>query len=128
MKRFAWTLVLVLLMAGFVFAQDTATEETKEIAPGLSTYAGIAVLTTMVIGFAKKMWPKFVKGKEPFFAIGLPVILGVIGKLAGAGFSEIDWVTHIIALALSGVGSNLIHDKLVNPLIKDKGNGGGNPT
>jgi hypothetical protein len=127
MKKAALVFVLFLAMAGVAFAaQDEATSE--NLVPDLGTYAGIAALTTIVIGAIKKFWGEWTKGKEPFLAIGIPVILGVLGKLVSAGFGDVSWANHVIALVLAGVGSGLIHDKLVNPLMKGKETGSANPS
>ncbi len=109
--------------------KDDGASESEEIPPSLKTYAGIAVLTTMLVGMAKKFFADKIKGKEAWLAIAIPVALGAIAKLTNMGFSEVEWVTHIVALVMSGVGSGLIHDKVTNPLMKDKsGNGETPPT
>lgn len=121
MKKAALVFVLFLAMAGVAFAaltQDVAPRE--ELVPDLGTYAGIAALTTLLIGAIKKFWSDWTKGKEPFLAIGIPVLLGVIGKLVSAGFGDVTWANHVVALVLAGIGSGLIHDKVVNPLVKGK--------
>jgi hypothetical protein len=99
----------------------------ESLVPDLGTYAGIAALTTIVIGAIKKFWGDWTKGKEPFLAIGIPIILGVIGKLVSAGFGDVSWANHVVALILAGIGSGLIHDKVVNPLMKGK-EGNANPS
>jgi hypothetical protein len=113
---FWWTSVFLFMMAGLAWAQDGSAAEV--ISPSLATYAGIAALTTMLIGAAKKLFGDKVKGKEPLLAIGIPILLGVAAKLTSVSFGGTDWVTHVVALALAGIGSGIIHDKLVNPLLK----------
>ena len=75
-KAAAWTIVLFLAMAGVAFAMTAQSESEIELAPNLGTYAGIAALTTIAIGAIKKFWPNWTKGKEPFLAIGIPIVLG----------------------------------------------------
>jgi hypothetical protein len=110
-----WTSVALFLMAGVAWAQDGSAES---IDPSLATYAGLAALTTMLIGAGKKLFGEKLKGKEPLLAIGIPILLGVASKLAHISFGSTDWVSHIVALALAGLGAGVIHDKVVNPLIK----------
>jgi hypothetical protein len=114
--RYWWTSAILFLMAGVAWAQDGDAAET--LSPSLATYAGLAALTTMLIGAGKKLFGDKIKGKEPLLAIGIPILLGVATKLASISFGDTDWVSHIVALALAGLGSGIIHDKIVNPLMK----------
>ncbi len=113
---FWWTSVFLFMMAGLALAQDGGAADA--VNPSLATYAGIAALTTMLIGAGKKLFGDKVKGKEPLLAIGIPILLGVAAKLTHISFDSTDWVSHVVALALAGIGSGIIHDKLVNPLLK----------
>lgn len=79
----------------------------------------IAVATTAVIGGLKKAFPTYIKGKEELIAVAIPVLFTIVGKIAGL-FSETNWVDALIFAFGSGVGSGLIHDYAVNPLIKGK--------
>jgi hypothetical protein len=121
MARIALVAFLLVMMGGFVIAQDAAAEgEGISIPPSLTTYAGLTALTVIVVGFLKRMWEKQVKGKEPMISVAVPLLLGVIAKVAHLGFADVDWSTHIVALLLSAIGAGVTHDKLINPVIKKK--------
>jgi hypothetical protein len=119
-----FALSAVVLLCGFTF-QDAPASGLKSADPGFgdinfTTYAGIAAAVTMAVGFVKKLWKDWVKGKEIYLSYGLSVGIGVVAKLLGAfggpkGSSE-EWTSHVIALLMTAMGAGLIHDKLVNPL------------
>ena len=113
------------VLCGFAFEDPPAAPSNGESFGGVNftTYVGIALFVTMAIGFCKKLWPGWVKGKEIFLAYGLAVAAGVAAKALG-GFGGLhsgaeSWVNHVIALIGTGAGSGIIHDKIINPL-KDK--------
>lgn len=81
----------------------------------LSTFAGIAMAVMMAVQGLKKMFPAFMVGKEEGVAMLLPLVLGVISKLSGS-FAELDWSNFVILLLLSGMTSQIAHDKMLNPL------------
>ena len=127
MKRIGWALVLVAMMAGAALAaQDAEGSEdfTKLISEvSLVTYAGLAALTMLLISGLKHMWKKKIKGKEPFIALAVPLLIGAIVKAAGLGFQEVAWVAHVTTLLLAdGIGSQMLHDKLINPFLKKSTN------
>lgn len=80
----------------------------------LTTFAGIVAATTAVIEGLKKMLPDLVKGKEPYIAMLLPLVLGVVSKTSGA-FPDVDWANFVTMLLLSGVTSQVAYDKVVLP-------------
>jgi len=114
----------VLALCGFAF-QDAAAAGPEAPAAdfggiNFTTYTGIALAVTLAVGFVKKLWKDWTKGKEIFLAYGLAVAVGAAAKAFGA-FGGPDtgaesWVNHVIALVAAGAGSGLIHDKIVNPL------------
>ncbi len=83
----------------------------------LGTFAGVAAAVTALIGLAKKFWPVIVEGREPLIALAGGLILSVISKVAGLGFADVSWIELVITGIGAGIGSQLIHDKLVNPAM-----------
>ncbi len=124
MKRIGWALVLVAMMAGAALAAQDAEANGEDFAKLISevsllTYAGLAALTTLLISGLKTMWKKKIKGKEPIIAMAAPLLIGAIVKAAGIGFEEVAWVAHITTLLIAdGIGSQMLHDKLINPFLK----------
>lgn len=87
----------------------------------LLTYPGISAVVVMMIGGIKKLWPTWVVGKEPHIGLALSITLGVLAKVTVAGaFTGVQWVPHIVALIMSAFGAKLIHDHLVNEIVKGK--------
>jgi hypothetical protein len=80
-------------------------------------FALITAGTTSAVGILKKLFPKWVKGKEEGLAQALPIVFVVIAKLAHA-FKETDWIAALLFAVGGGIGAGLIHDYLTNPLIK----------
>ena len=89
--------------------------EDPGVAVSLTTYLGLAALAALLIQGVKKVW-KGMKGKEGWFALGLPLIIGIAVKAIGIGFKEASWVAHIVALIGAGIGSGLVHDKIGGPI------------
>lgn len=73
--------------------------------------------TTAAVGILKKLFPKWVDGKEEALAQLFPVLFTVVAKLSG-GFKHTEWVDALLFAVGGGLGANVIHDKLVNPLMK----------
>jgi len=86
-----------------------------ELTVSLVTYVGLAGLAALAIQGIKKFW-KGIKGKEGWFALGIPLVVGCAVKALGSGFSDASWMAHIVALLGAGVGSGLLHDKIGGPL------------
>jgi hypothetical protein len=82
-------------------------------------FALITAGTTAVIGIAKKLFPSWVSGKEEGLAQLLPVLFIISAKLLHA-FQGTDWVSALLLASGGGLGAGLIHDKIVNPLMKGK--------
>lgn len=124
MKRIGWALVLVAMMAGAALAAQDAESNGEDFTKLISevslvTYAGLAALTMLLISSLKHMWKKKIKGKEPIIALAAPLLIGAIVKVSGLGFQEVSWVAHITTLLLAdGIGSQMLHDKLINPFLK----------
>lgn len=85
----------------------------------LLTYPGIAAVVVMMVGGAKKLWASWISGKEPHLSLALTLVLGVVSKVSISGaFAGIHWVTHIVALVGTAFTAKVIHDWLVNEVVK----------
>jgi hypothetical protein len=85
----------------------------------LMTYPGISAVVVMMVGGVKKLWPKWVEGKEPTVSFALSLVLGIAAKLTMAGaYAGIQWLPHIVGLICASFGAKLIHDHLINDVIK----------
>ena len=80
-------------------------------------FALIAAGTTAVVGILKKFFPKWIDGKEEALAQVLPILFTIVAKLAGA-FKAAEWVDALLYAVGAGLGAGILHDKLVNPLMK----------
>lgn len=85
----------------------------------LKTVAGIMVATTAAIGGVKKLFREWVKGKEPFLALAIPLVFAVVSKLAG-GWKATSWADLLVAVFFAALGSGLLHDKMTNPVMAGK--------
>lgn len=89
----------------------------------LVSYGGIVGAVVGLVGFAKKLFPIWVGGKEPHLGLGLSLFLGVASKLTIPGaFTNIHWLSHVITLIGAAFGAKLTHDYLVNEIVKGKVN------
>ncbi|MGI0150064.1 MAG: hypothetical protein ACREDF_11115 [Thermoplasmata archaeon] len=87
----------------------------------LVSYTGIVAAVVMLVGFGKKLFPAWVKGKEPHLGLGLSVAIGVLSKLTIPGaFKDVHWMTHVIALVGAAFGAKLTHDHIINEIVKGK--------
>jgi hypothetical protein len=83
----------------------------------LGTYAGIGLVTIVLIGALKGMLKTWMAGKEPFFAFLLPVAMGIASKATGTGFAEDGYFHLVVYGLLTGVGAQVSYDKAW-PLVK----------
>lgn len=88
----------------------------------LGTYAGISVIVVALVGAIKKMFPAWTDKKEPLLALILALALGMGAKfLPGVGsFEKVHWLVHGLNLIFTALGAGLLHDKIVNPLLRGK--------
>ncbi len=85
----------------------------------LLTYPGISVIVVALVGGVKKLWPAWVEGKEPTVSFALCIILGVLAKVTMAGaFTNVQWLPHIVFLIGTAFGAKMIHDHIVNDIVK----------
>lgn len=80
-------------------------------------FALITAGTTGAVGILKKLFPAFVGGKEEALAMVLPIMFTIVAKLAHA-FTATSWVDALLFAVGGGIGAGLIHDYVVNPVVK----------
>lgn len=85
----------------------------------LRTIGGIVVATATLIGGLKHLFQKWVKGKEPFLALALPLVFAVGSKLSG-NFKGTAWVDLLVGVVFAALMSQLVHDKIVNKIMKKR--------
>ncbi len=84
----------------------------------LATFAGLALVIPMLVGALKKLWPAWVKGKEAHLALISTLAIGIATKLTVPGaFGGVGWVTLILGLIFTAVGSMVVHDQVINRVI-----------
>ena len=81
-------------------------------------FAAIAGITVALVGALKRGFPTWVKGKEDFLSIIFPLLFIIAAKASGQ-FAGTEWTDAIIWACAAGPASGLIHDKVVNPVIKN---------
>lgn len=89
----------------------------------LKVFALMTAVTTGLVGGLKKAFPTWVSGKEELLALVIPVAFVIVAKIAGT-FHDTDWVDVLLVAVGSGVGSGIAHDKIVDPVIHSKSDGG----
>lgn len=82
-------------------------------------FALLAGLTTALVGALKKAFPAWMTGKEPLLAIVTPVVLVVAFKVSGL-LKGTEWPEAVIWAIGAGIGSQLIHDKILDGVVKNK--------
>ena len=88
-----------------------------ELGMDLTTFAGLAAATMLVISLLKQVAYKLVKGREMWLALLLPVAFGVAMKATGEAFADVGWVNLVIASVMASFGAHMGHDKML-PLAK----------
>ncbi len=86
----------------------------------LTTFGGIMIATTALVGVVKHMWPTWAKGKEPLLALIIPVCLGLLAKFTMDAFEDMHLVNLAVGLFMSGLGAGLVHDNVVKPIMQKK--------
>ena len=93
---------------------------TQDVLAGvdLTSIGGIAAVAYLLVGALKRAWPVWVAGKEEVIAIGGALAIGFVMKKWCGSFVDVAWGSHVMQLLASGIFAQLIHDKVMNPLIK----------
>ena len=82
--------------------------------------AALAVLTMALVGGLKRAWPSWVGGKEEFLSVVVPIVLVFVFKIFGF-WKGTNWENALVYSLMSGVGAGLVHDKILNPILKWRG-------
>ena len=77
----------------------------------------IAMAVVATVGALKRAWPAWVGGKEEFLSIVLPVAFVIAAKIVG-GFKGTGWVDALVWAFASGPTAGLLHDKVLDPVVK----------
>lgn len=93
-----------------------ASEILNEI--DLTSVGGVAVAAYLLVGVIKRVLPTWTAGKEELIAVGGSILIGSIIKKFGGGFETVAWGTHVVQMLVTGVFAQLIHDKIMDPLLK----------
>jgi hypothetical protein len=80
-------------------------------------FAAISAITVGIVGALKRGFPVWVKGKEAFLSIIFPLLFVIVAKVSGQ-FAETPWADAMIWAGAAGPAAGLIHDKVVNPVLK----------
>lgn len=86
----------------------------------LGTYTGISFAVVAVIGAIKKLFPDWVKGKEPHLGLIFSYMIGVSAKALMPVFTDVHWVIHCISLLIVAAGAKIGHDYIVNQIMVGK--------
>ena len=84
----------------------------------LTTFAGIVAATTTLVGMAKVLLPKWVKGREILLSFLIPIFLVSLVKFLGDGFVESSWSDVLIGAIGASLSAGVLHDKLTSPFMK----------
>lgn len=78
----------------------------------LTSFAGLAA-SGWVLLEALKWRFKWVDGKEEYLALAMPLLGGVVMKLAHWGFAaNMSWWQLVVGAVMAGLTSQVMHDKL----------------
>jgi hypothetical protein len=87
----------------------------------LVTYPGLVAAVIAIVGGLKKLFEKWVTGKEPYLGLILSYVLGIAAKLTIPGaFVKVHWLVFLVSLLGVAVGAKLGHDYFVNQIVKGK--------
>lgn len=87
----------------------------------LASYGGISMAVVAVVGAVKKLFPTWTNGKEPMLAVAFSYALGIVAKLTGVmaeGKDLKSWAAHLVLLLLVAAGAGVLHDQVLNKVIK----------
>lgn len=85
----------------------------------LVTYPGLMAAVIAIVGALKKLFPKWVEGKEAYLGLSMSYILGIAAKFSIPGaFAKVHWVVFLVSLLFVALGAKLGHDHFLNEIIK----------
>lgn len=77
----------------------------------------ITLGVTTAVQVIKKLFPSWSSGKEEALAAALPVMFVITAKVLH-GFKDTGWVEALFWALGGGLTAGVVHDKLLNPMIK----------
>jgi hypothetical protein len=83
----------------------------------IKVFGLLAVGTTTLVGALKRAFPKLMTNREELASIILPLIAVVALKASGQ-LGQSAWVDALMWAFTAGLGGGVIHDKVVNPLLR----------
>ena len=94
----------------------------------LWSFGGLALIIPMMVGGLKKLWPAWIRGKEPALVFILAYGLGFGAKLTAkaVAFPNVSWLGMIIGLFFVALASAQVHDTFIDKVIhqEDSSSGG----
>lgn len=87
----------------------------------LVTYPGLMAAVIGIVGGLKKLFPKWVDGKEPHLGLAFSYLLGISTKLfIPMAFAKVHWIVFLVSLLFVAVGAKLGHDHFLNEIVKNE--------
>lgn len=85
----------------------------------LWSFGGLALIIPMMVGGLKKLWPKWIDGKEPALVFILAYGLGFAAKLTAkaVAFPNVSWLGLVIGLFFVALASAQVHDTFIKKVI-----------
>lgn len=85
----------------------------------LLSFAGLALLIPAMVGGIKKLWPKWIDGKEPAIVFILTYVLGFAAKLTAkaVAFPGVSWLGLVIGLFFVALAAAQVHDTFIRKVI-----------
>lgn len=85
----------------------------------LWSFGGLALVIPMIVGGIKKLWTKWIDGKEPAIAFILTYAIGFAAKLTAKGiaFPNVSWLGMVIGLFFVALAAAQVHDTFINKVI-----------
>ena len=85
----------------------------------LWSFGGLALIIPMMVGGLKKLWPKWIDGKEPALVFILAYGLGFAAKLTAkaVAFPNVSWLGMVIGLFFVALAAAATHDTFINKVI-----------
>lgn len=85
----------------------------------LWSFSGLALVVPMIVGGIKKLWAKWIDGKEPAVAFIVTYVIGFAAKLTmkGIAFPNVSWLGMILGLFFVALAAAQVHDTFINKVI-----------
>lgn len=92
----------------------------------LASFAGLAFVIPMLVGVLKKLFSKWIAGREPMLCVVLTYLIGVTAKRTVPGaFGGVGWLTLLVSLLIVAGLAAQVHDFAINKVFKGKDDSSG---